>query len=298
MKDSSMVDISQVESGLACNCFCPECGDQMIAKKGEIMIHHFAHKGGAGCAGGIETALHLMAKQLILDRKQIFVPGVYSPLRRIAPGKLIGFESAVLEKRIGDIIADVVLEANGKQLIVEVAVTHFCDYEKIKAMGLSVIEIDLSGMSKQKFNLDKLAFYLFYNDNKINWVNNAKYQAIIEDEEDQFRKNNLAKLSTRSLLALLREEELQAARKKREKFLEKYTKAVTERNVSRGMTAKHVDNCPLKKRTFLGRNYANLNIDCRKCEYFRGEKELYLSMVCLGEYYLAKQAKEEKPWYA
>jgi hypothetical protein len=295
MKDSSMVDISQVESGLSCNCFCPECGDQMIAKKGEIMIHHFAHKGGAGCAGGIETALHLMAKQLILDRKQIFVPDVYSPLRTIELGRLIEFESATLEKAAGGIIADVVLEAKGRQLIVEIAVTHFCDYEKINkiiGLGLSVIEIDLSGMSKQEFDLKKLAFYLFEDARNTRWVNNAKYQKIIEKEEEQVK-------AAKAAAKRIEDDQTESARKKREKFIEKHTKAVTTRSLSSSIVAQHIEDCPLEVRTFAGKHYANLNIDCRKCVHFRGTTDVWgRAIVCLGEYHLAKQAKEEKPWYA
>lgn len=42
-KNDQLVSIKQVERGLKCDCFCFECGEQVLAKKGEKNEHHFAH---------------------------------------------------------------------------------------------------------------------------------------------------------------------------------------------------------------------------------------------------------------
>ena len=42
-EDNKLVNIKQVERGLACQCTCFECGEAVIARKGEIKEHHFAH---------------------------------------------------------------------------------------------------------------------------------------------------------------------------------------------------------------------------------------------------------------
>lgn len=42
-ENKKLVDIKDVERGLACQCTCFECGETVIARKGEIKEHHFAH---------------------------------------------------------------------------------------------------------------------------------------------------------------------------------------------------------------------------------------------------------------
>jgi hypothetical protein len=59
-----MRGIDEVEQGLACNCECPECGSPLIARKGAVRVHHFAHQ-GESCTTGAETALHRMAKEIV-----------------------------------------------------------------------------------------------------------------------------------------------------------------------------------------------------------------------------------------
>lgn len=72
-KGGRMVSPDEVASGRACNCNCPGCNAPLIAKKGERNIWHFAHDGLA-CSTGAETALHLMAKQILADERSIQLP--------------------------------------------------------------------------------------------------------------------------------------------------------------------------------------------------------------------------------
>ena len=56
-KDGQMVTASEVQRGTACQCQCLVCGDQLIARQGEIIAWHFAHaaggrSGGGGCGEG------------------------------------------------------------------------------------------------------------------------------------------------------------------------------------------------------------------------------------------------------
>ena len=65
LRNNSIVSISDVESGLKCGCVCPACWERLIAKKGKIMMHHFAYYSGENCAYGYESSLHLAAKDII-----------------------------------------------------------------------------------------------------------------------------------------------------------------------------------------------------------------------------------------
>jgi len=69
------IHISKVKRGLDCECICPDCKEPLLARHGEIMIHHFAHhnpsRDGASGGCGVETIIHLMAKEIISGFKCI-----------------------------------------------------------------------------------------------------------------------------------------------------------------------------------------------------------------------------------
>ena len=67
LKDNIIVHISEVESGLRCGCKCPACIETLIARKGNKVLHHFAHKSTIECEFGYQTSLHLAAKRVISE---------------------------------------------------------------------------------------------------------------------------------------------------------------------------------------------------------------------------------------
>jgi len=144
--------VSQVERGLKCACRCPACDRLLIAKKGKVQIHHFAHhSGGVPCDRVAETNAHLWAKEVLESEKAITIPAVVvehdGHREVIRNARVYRFASARLERRLDTIVPDVILETDdGTQLIVEVYVTHACDeikIEKLRTENLSAIEIDL-----------------------------------------------------------------------------------------------------------------------------------------------------------
>lgn len=75
-----MIDVVDAKNGLKCECTCTCCGDRLVARQGPVKVWHFAHESGADCAGGVESALRLAAKQIIKDEGLIFV-GSYNPVK-------------------------------------------------------------------------------------------------------------------------------------------------------------------------------------------------------------------------
>jgi hypothetical protein len=71
------VHVESVTNGLDCGCSCPHCGGQLIAKKGNVRVHYFVHYNAIDCENGAETAIHLMAKKIIVDRKSVDLPATY-----------------------------------------------------------------------------------------------------------------------------------------------------------------------------------------------------------------------------
>lgn len=159
----------QVESGLDCGCVCPSCGDRLIAKHAPsgAIAPHFAHHAGSDCASGFETAVHLAAKQLIDERRQIFLPAVRANVSKMSPDGWIAYRTSTLQKeglvllkdvaieeRLGKIRPDVIVEVGSSRVVVEIAVTHFVDDEKLvqlKHLGFPTLEIDLSQLRQMSF---------------------------------------------------------------------------------------------------------------------------------------------------
>ncbi len=43
--DSQLIHISEAEPGLNCGLTCPFCGEPLLARRGQVVAHHFAHHG-------------------------------------------------------------------------------------------------------------------------------------------------------------------------------------------------------------------------------------------------------------
>ena len=154
--NGSLVHISEVPSGLACNCRCPNCGTPLVARRGEQLGHHFGHHNTTGeraCAGGPETALHRFAKELLAAKLAFRLPPLHRDGEGTAryAGGLYRFDGAILEQRLGTVIPDVIVRRADRDLFVEFHVTHACDatkIAKIASLGTAAIEVDLSSLSQ------------------------------------------------------------------------------------------------------------------------------------------------------
>ena len=133
--------IDDVPNGKNCGCICEECKGKLIAKnKGNIKIHHFAHESGNDSIKCSQTALHLLAKEIIAEEKRIpaFVNG------RI---EFVTVDTVEQEKNMGDIKPDLYAEYAGIPIAVEIFVSHAVDeikFAKIQNHKLTTFEIDLS----------------------------------------------------------------------------------------------------------------------------------------------------------
>ncbi|MEB3192181.1 MAG: competence protein CoiA family protein [Snowella sp.] len=69
-KDKILVSVKNenIESGLRCQCFCPACGESLVAKKGKVINWHFARYSKIECEYAFETAIHYIAKDIIKEK--------------------------------------------------------------------------------------------------------------------------------------------------------------------------------------------------------------------------------------
>ncbi len=148
-ENKKLVDIKDVERGLACQCTCFECGETVIARKGEIKEHHFAHASNKeSCTINPESVLHKYAKEVILESMGLMLPALPNSDNEAAWWT---FEKVLPEFSLGLIRPDLVGYFDVEPILIEIAVTHFIDAEKLKRIEvfkLKCIEIDLSPLLK------------------------------------------------------------------------------------------------------------------------------------------------------
>ncbi len=195
-----LVHISEVRNGLSCNCFCPSCQHPLVAKNNHTnkKAEHFAHYSGKECEGAIESALHLLAKTILLKSKKIKIPKYhfdYNPYNEKsvyrASSELV-FDNIILEKSIDidgeKIIADAIGEKNERKVIIEFAKTHFVDEvkkAKLKKQEIACIEIDLKDLE-----LDESALTNFLSSDSPSkyWIVNRRLDNEYIEEQRKLRR--------------------------------------------------------------------------------------------------------------
>ena len=144
---------------------CPDCGGDLIPVRGDLRVHHFRHRSEQECRTAGETAIHQLAKKIILSGARLLVPefevtdeltGVSKVVRAAREVRFHDVEEEVWEKGIRpDLIGVVEVRHDTKvvrrRLIIEICVTHRVGKEKLDRLvkrGESVLEIDLSRIDR------------------------------------------------------------------------------------------------------------------------------------------------------
>ncbi len=235
-----MVTAREVANGRGCECVCISCGVRLKSRQGDIRIWHFAHDEGTVCQHAPEAAIHRMAKQLIVERGGLFVPGLERS--RVIHGKrrvwsetisvtvqAEGFQNlqdCVEEKSVigadgnGEYRRpDVLATLDGCRLAIEVRNTHAVDFEKqewLERIGHSVLEIavaDLTQVSPDDI-ADALAVRLFQSAHFSTWLVHAKEkdaQEALDRLEEQVRAAHRS--DEEALIARLEAHEAEKKRK-------------------------------------------------------------------------------------
>jgi len=140
-----LVHVDDVPNGEACGCTCPECRSKLIAKnKGQHNQHHFAHVGGSDCVGAVESALHLMAKEILSEGKKIMLPRYPLQVGGVRLFQSVDVESYYKELSLRP---DCVGDTAGQKLWVEFKRSHEVDTDKaakIKSAKIECVEIDIN----------------------------------------------------------------------------------------------------------------------------------------------------------
>ena len=236
LHDGNIVSINDVESGMKCGCVCPACGSPLIAKKGSKVMHHFSHHSQINCEYGYESSLHLAAKDILSQAKRIILPAVRLQFPGsgkedilIREAQEIEIERVDLERRNDNVVPDVVIHAGGKRLFVEIFVTHRIDVAKlVKLRKANASTIEIDLSKMDKdISAEELSTILLSNSPEKKWAYNAVAN----------------------------------------KYFEQYLLVSDKREIINRHEAYQVPDCPIRKRVWHGKPYANFIDDCLECEY-------------------------------
>lgn len=170
IKQGRLYSPGQVDNGLRCGCHCPQCNAQLIANHPKIKRPYFAHHKAEECKGGYETALHLMAKQIIEDAGKVVIPpitleitaetfsGFQVPERVAFKAREVELFNATQEVSAGRWRPDLTAQLkNSSTVYIEILVSHAVEPEKAESLD-NLMEIDLSQVTPdQVADLDTLA---------------------------------------------------------------------------------------------------------------------------------------------
>lgn len=235
-----MVTAREVANGRGCECVCISCGARLKSRQGDIRIWHFAHDEETECQHAPEAAIHRMAKQLIVERAALFVPGlersreihgkqrVWTEIISVtvqAEG-LQSLQDCVEEKNVSDSDGlgeyrrpDVLAALDGHSLAIEIRNTHAVDFEKqewFERFGHSVLEItvaDLTLVAPDQI-VDALVHRLFHSADFSTWLAHAEEKdalAALDLLEEQVRAAHQSEEET--LIAQLEADEVEKRRR-------------------------------------------------------------------------------------
>lgn len=212
LKDGMVIPIEKAESGEK-GYVCPGCNEEVIVRKGEKRRPHFAHKAGSTCETGYQTAIHLLAKEIISREKRFRIPDLsekYAVDGRstvlvsnrkvmfcLPLAQTLDLSDAIIktEKKLLDRIPDILIEYKGRNLIVEIFVTHKVTKDKIddfRDQKISIIEIDLSKQQILSENdlknllCDSTEHKAWLYNRKLTWVSNKIHSWEDGPKSDKF----------------------------------------------------------------------------------------------------------------
>ncbi len=214
VKDGKIICITDIpieKKGLQCECVCPGCGGRLVVRKGAKKKHHFAHYNEpCNLIVAQQTALHMLAKEIIEQEKEFMFPGYtvspnevdwkpdhwtyvsYRPteLQYRKPYKSV-CESVTLETKVSDLVPDIFVSVRGKKCLIEIAVTHFVDKEKqkkIEELGLPTVEVDLSSLHRQTLSRDTIKDVLVNQTAGKTWLYNPLREEAIAKAKRKWQK--------------------------------------------------------------------------------------------------------------
>lgn len=148
-----ILEITEVEGGLDCNCVCPNCEEDLVAAQGAKTEWYFRHYDSTNCNAGPEKGIQKLTKEIIGSNSRIKLPSLgVIKYENIETDKAPDF----LSKSPG-----LFVKTNGTYLHFKIKINEEDTKSKIipQEDGFNSIEIDLTDYvftSKNDFRKDLL----------------------------------------------------------------------------------------------------------------------------------------------
>lgn len=197
LREGMLRFVADVPLGLECGCICPECGQKLVARnrdfEGRQRVRHFQHASASSCPGGVETAVHRVAKDVLRSAESFLLPRWASGDVVIEP-EVLSVVDARLEVPLLDgatrpdvLLHGLAVDVEFDVLCVEVRVRHAVDEDKrdlFAIHGMDVVEIDLSDIADEAL-ADPAAFRREVLENADNrkWIHLASGRYVAERAE-------------------------------------------------------------------------------------------------------------------
>ena len=167
----ALVHVDDVAKGAKCACRCPHCDAPLYAQNaGTQREHHFAHAHGHECEGAYESALHLLAKEILLETGRIMLPSSNGCNFPTGSVRIRNVEIEKWDDRYGIRPDAEGIMDNGERLLIEFYVSHKVDGKKRQIIvdnHLKCIEIDINYQSLDKAELKQ---FLTRTDEDRKWI--------------------------------------------------------------------------------------------------------------------------------
>lgn len=184
--NGKMVHVDSVPNGLQCECICPHCREQLLARHGEKNEHGFAHYSEnrrANLAICYRVILYKLAEHILQTKKRIHAPSYYNIYKETD----IEFVDVKVDSRYEredkqpDVIA---MTKDGAQWLIEFTFQDKVQHKKdIDYQNLTCLEVDLSEQT-----LETLEDFLMTDSNGRKWINNEHYFNDIENTYQEIGK--------------------------------------------------------------------------------------------------------------
>lgn len=302
-------DLSVHERGLDCNCICPNCNGDFIARMGDKKIHHFAHsKDACDEVLAYTTGLYKLIYQMLSSGNPFYVPALtvyyhipYSgevtetnieqycslfPESRhsekkiiVAPGRMVIFSSAEIVYDNKDHVEAIELTCSGSSMAIKVmppnTVCKVGSVKRHKDMTTLVLDFTYDADMIQSSNSNDFSKHISSENVMKYWIYNTKqteaYQQILA-ESIPVRERYLEEIRIHKERRRLEEQRLLKETKKRE---------ARDRQITGALKAKEL------ARTIPKTPPAPRLIKCNKCgelkptsEFFAGQA-VYVCQQCM-----------------
>jgi len=132
-----IVEVSEVDGGLDCNCVCPNCGKDLVAAQGKKTEWYFRHHENTDCNTGPEKGIQALAKEILTANSRIKLPEIGT----------IKYEKPQADKKslFFSFVPEVSAQIDGENLYFDIKVNPDDDKtDSYKDEAQKSVEIDLT----------------------------------------------------------------------------------------------------------------------------------------------------------